>query len=51
MGEDALGPVEAQCPSIREFEGGEAGVGGWVLEHPHRSRGREDGIRGLQREN
>jgi hypothetical protein len=23
------------------------GVGGWVEEHPHRSRGREDGIGGF----
>jgi hypothetical protein len=22
-------------------------VGGWVEEHPHRSRGREDGLGGL----
>jgi hypothetical protein len=22
----------------------EVGVGGWVEEHPHRSRGRQDGI-------
>jgi hypothetical protein len=27
------------------------GVGGWVGEHPHRSRGREDGIGGLQKGN
>jgi hypothetical protein len=25
----------------------EFGVNGWVVEHPHRSRGREDGILGL----
>jgi hypothetical protein len=30
-----------QC---RETESGEIGVGGWVEEHPHRSRGREDVI-------
>jgi hypothetical protein len=26
---------------------GEVGVGVWVEEHPHRSRGRADGIRGF----
>jgi hypothetical protein len=31
-------------PQCRGIEGGEVGVGGWVEEHPHRSRGREDGI-------
>jgi hypothetical protein len=30
-----------QC---RGIEGREVGVGGWVEEHPHRSRGREDVI-------
>jgi hypothetical protein len=29
-------------PQCREIEDGE--VGEWVEEHPHRSRGREDGI-------
>jgi hypothetical protein len=38
MGEEALGPVTAQCPSVGEFEGREEGVGGLV------NRGREDGI-------
>ena len=31
-------------PQCRGIEGREVGVGGWVEEHPHRSRGREDGI-------
>ena len=31
-------------PQCREIEGREVGVGGWVEEHPHRSRGREDVI-------
>jgi hypothetical protein len=31
-------------PQCRGIESREAGVGGWVEEHPHRSRGREDGI-------
>jgi hypothetical protein len=35
-------------PSFRGIEGKEVGVGGWVEEHPHRSRGREDGIGGFQ---
>jgi hypothetical protein len=30
-----------QCKGI---EGGEEGIGEWVEEHPHRSRGREDGV-------
>jgi hypothetical protein len=34
-------------PQCRGTEGGEVGVGGWVEEHPHRSRGREDGIGSL----
>jgi hypothetical protein len=33
-----------QC---RGIEGREVGVGGWVEEHPYRSRGREDGIGGF----
>jgi hypothetical protein len=33
-----------QC---RGIEGGEVGVGEWVEEHPHRSRGREDMIGGV----
>jgi hypothetical protein len=31
-------------PQCRGTEGGEVGVGWWVEGHPHRSRGREDGI-------
>ena len=30
------------------INGKEVGVGGWVEEHPHRSRGREDEIRGIR---
>jgi hypothetical protein len=45
MGEEALGPMKALCSSIGEFEVGEAGMGRRVEEHPHRSRGRGDGIR------
>ena len=38
-------------PSVRECQGGEMGVGGWVGEHPHRGRGSGDGIGVLQRGN
>jgi hypothetical protein len=34
-------------PQCRRIEGGEVGVGGWVEEHPHRSRRREGGIGGF----
>jgi hypothetical protein len=30
-------------PSVGEFKGREAGVGGWVGAHPHRSRKRGKG--------
>jgi hypothetical protein len=30
MGGEALDPVKAQCPSVGECQGGEAGVGGWL---------------------
>ena len=36
-----------QC---RGTEGREVGVDRWVEEHPHRSRGREDGIGGFREE-
>jgi hypothetical protein len=36
---EALGPVEARCPSIKEV-----GVGEWVGEHPHRGRGGNRGV-------
>ena len=51
MGGKAIGPVKARCPNVGECQGGEEGVGGWVGEHPHRSRGRRDGIEGFQRGN
>ena len=31
-------------PQCRGIEGGEVEVGGWVFEHHHRGRGREDAI-------
>jgi hypothetical protein len=46
MGGEALGPVKARCPSVGEWQDWKAGVGGWMEEHPHRSRGREDGLGG-----
>jgi hypothetical protein len=39
MGGEALRPGKAQYPSVVECQGGDAGVGGWVGEHPHRSMG------------
>ena len=45
MGGEVLGPMNAQkMPQCRGIEGGEVGVGGWVEEHSHRSRGRKDGM-------
>jgi hypothetical protein len=45
MGGEVLGPMKArEMPQCKGIEGGEVGVGGWVVEHPHRSRGREEGI-------
>jgi hypothetical protein len=49
MGDEALGPVKAQCSSIGECQGREAGVGRWVGEHPHRSKRRGDRIVGRGR--
>jgi hypothetical protein len=34
-------------PQCRGIEGGEVGVGVCVEEHPHKSRGRKDGIGGF----
>ena len=51
MGEAALGLVKVQCPSVGECQGRKVGAGRWVGEHPHRSRGREDGIGGFWRRN
>jgi hypothetical protein len=43
MGREALGPVKALCPSVEEWQGQEAGVGGLV------SRVRVQEIGGFQR--
>ena len=44
MGGEALGPEGVQCPLVVEYQGRKTGVGGWVREHPHRGRGKRDGI-------
>jgi hypothetical protein len=44
MGEKALGPVKARCPSVGKCKGREAEVGGRVREHLNRIRGGGDGI-------
>ena len=49
MEREVLGPVKARCLSVGEREDREAGVGGWVVEHSHRSRERGDGIGDFQR--
>jgi len=51
VGGEALVLVKAQCPSVEEFQGGEVGMGGWVGEHPHRSRRIRSDIGGLWRGN
>ena len=47
MGREALGPVKARCPSVVECKGSVIGVGKWVGEHPHKSRGEEGGDMGF----
>jgi hypothetical protein len=42
---EALGHVKALCPSIGEFQGQKAGVGGLV------SRGKREGLGDFQRKN
>jgi hypothetical protein len=38
MGEEALGPVKARCPSVGELEGRDVGGSVWVGVPPRRSR-------------
>lgn len=45
---EAHGPEGVQCPNVGECQGGKTGMGGWVGEHPHRGRGREDGTGSFQ---
>ena len=40
MRAEALSPVKAPCSSVAECQDREVGVGRWVGEHPHRSRGK-----------
>ena len=47
MGGWALGPVKALWLSVGKCKGGDADVGRWVGEHPHRSREKEGGIGGV----
>ena len=49
MGEEALGPEKARCPSVGECQGGKVGVGVWVGVHPFRSKDRGYGIGALWR--
>jgi hypothetical protein len=42
-------PDGVQYPSVGEFQGRKVEVGGWEGEHPHRGRGRGDGIESFQR--
>ena len=51
MGGEALGLVKAQWHSVGECQCDEDGVDCWVGEHPHRSRGRGNGMGSLQRRN
>ena len=39
--------MKAQCPSVGECQGREVGVGGWVGEHLHRSKGKVYGLEGF----
>jgi hypothetical protein len=34
-------------PQCSGTEDGEVGMSGWVEEHPHRSKGKEDGLGGF----
>jgi hypothetical protein len=46
MEKEAFGLVKARCHSLREFQEREMGMGGWG-KHPHRSRGKGNGIGGI----
>ena len=47
--EEILGPRKARCPNVGKCQGGKAEMDGWLGEHPHRSRGRQNGIGGFWR--
>jgi hypothetical protein len=38
MGGEDLSPMKARCPIVGQLGGREVVVGGWVGEHPHRSK-------------
>jgi hypothetical protein len=38
MRREALGVMKAGCPGVGEFWARKVGVGGYVEEHPHRSK-------------
>lgn len=42
MGGEALGPVEALCPSIEGCWSSEVGMGEWVEEHLIEAKGKVD---------
>ena len=44
MAQEALGPVQAPCPSVGECQGRETEVFGWVGLYPNRSSDRRDGM-------
>ena len=45
MGGEAIGPVKPKCfHSVGEYQDVETSGGGWVGEHPQRSKQRGDGI-------
>ena len=44
MGGVVLGSVGVQRPSVGEYQGQKTEVGGCMLTHPHRDRGRVDGM-------
>jgi hypothetical protein len=49
MGGEAFGPVKARSSSVRECQGSEVGVGGWVREHLYRNGKRGEWVGGLKR--
>jgi hypothetical protein len=50
VGGEAPGSVKARCSIVGECQVKEAGVGGWVGEHPHRRLGGKMGLGGFRGE-
>ena len=48
---EALDPRKVLCPSVREYQRRELGIGAFVNEYPHRSRKSKDGMGGFLRGN